>query len=416
MPTWKKYKLGDVAEIIMGQSPKGESSNKSGIGYPLLNGPTEFKSFNPIPFQYTADPKKISNVGDILFCVRGSTTGRMNWSDQEYAIGRGIASIRGKKGYPTSYVRYLIEYHLKNLLNIVTGSTFPNLSKENLFNYPIECPSSTNAIKIAEILGALDDKIELNLQMNKTLEALAMALYKHWFVDFGPFKEGEFVDSELGLIPKGWEVKRLGELLKIKHGFAFVGKYFTVKPNESLLLTPGNFASEGGIKFNWQKQKFYLGKYPEEYILKRGDLIIALTDLTQDCRILGSPAIIPDEDYKYLHNQRLGLIETKNEILSNSILFRFFNTKLFRGHVIGSKTGSTVSHTAPDRIYRIPFAVPKNGILNELSSQLKSFDKMIFNNLIENKDLIKTRDYLLPKLISGEIEVNAAENEIKEMI
>src|SRR5574340_467387 len=90
--------LGSIAEIIMGQSPPGETCNRSGKGLPLLNGPTEFGQSKPSPVQFTTDPRKRARLGDILFCVRGSTTGRMNWADQEYAIGRGIAAIRHKKG------------------------------------------------------------------------------------------------------------------------------------------------------------------------------------------------------------------------------------------------------------------------------------------------------------------------------
>ena len=88
---WKVIELGEIAEVVMGQSPFGSSCNQNGEGQPLLNGPTEFGSQFPTPVQFTTDPKKISKKGDLLFCVRGSTTGRMNWADQDYVIGRGIS-------------------------------------------------------------------------------------------------------------------------------------------------------------------------------------------------------------------------------------------------------------------------------------------------------------------------------------
>ncbi|OOP57394.1 MAG: hypothetical protein AYP45_03495 [Candidatus Brocadia carolinensis] len=95
---WKVTTLGDIAQIIMGQSPAGEFCNDNREGIPLLNGPTEFSSYHPNPVQYTTDPKKVAEKGDLLFCVRGSTTGRMNWADRRYAIGRGLASLRHIKG------------------------------------------------------------------------------------------------------------------------------------------------------------------------------------------------------------------------------------------------------------------------------------------------------------------------------
>jgi type I restriction enzyme, S subunit len=88
--------LARHAEIVMGQSPPGESCNTAGVGVPLLNGPTEYGPYHPTPVQFTTDARKIARLGDLLFCVRGSTTGRMNWADREYAIGRGVAAIRHK--------------------------------------------------------------------------------------------------------------------------------------------------------------------------------------------------------------------------------------------------------------------------------------------------------------------------------
>jgi type I restriction enzyme S subunit len=129
MSEWKTYKLGDVADIIMGQSPSGETCNSEGSGIPLLNGPTEFGTFFPTPVQFTTDPKKMSEIDDILFCVRGSTTGRMNWSNKKYAIGRGLAAIRHKKGKEYKYfLKGLIDFNLNKLLGNATGSTFPKMT------------------------------------------------------------------------------------------------------------------------------------------------------------------------------------------------------------------------------------------------------------------------------------------------
>src|SRR4030043_429000 len=94
--SFPQIKLNDVAHIVMGQSPKGSTYNKTGDGIPLLNGPTEFGPSHPIPVLWTTSSTKICSKGDILFCVRGSTTGRMNWSDKEYCIGRGIGAFCAK--------------------------------------------------------------------------------------------------------------------------------------------------------------------------------------------------------------------------------------------------------------------------------------------------------------------------------
>ena len=227
----RKLALGDVAQIVMGQSPLGETvSNDQGVA--LLNGPTEFGSHHPTPVQFTTDPRKTAEPGDILFCVRGSTTGRMNWADQEYAIGRGIAAIRHREEpILQPLVRGVIEIELPELLAQATGSTFPNVSASQLAEIPYPNLDGCKQRAIAQILGALDDKIELNRRMNQTLEEMARAIFQDWFVDFGPVRaklEGQepylpaelwdlfpdrLVDSELGEIPEGWVVRKVGEEL-----------------------------------------------------------------------------------------------------------------------------------------------------------------------------------------------------------
>ena len=224
--------LGEIAEIVMGQSPSGETCNNAGNGIPLLNGPTEFGPKHPVPVQYTTDAKRLGKEGDLLFCVRGSTTGKMNWANQTYAIGRGLAAIRGKNNYPNSYIRAAIELELNSLLNQATGSTFPNVSKDQLNAISLTKTSPEAATDIALIIEPIDDRITLLRETNATLEAIAQALFKSWFVDFDPVRakaegrepEGmpaeiadlfpsEFEESELGDIPKGWEIRKADLLL-----------------------------------------------------------------------------------------------------------------------------------------------------------------------------------------------------------
>ena len=168
---------------------------------------------------------------NILFCVRGSTTGRMNWADRDYAVGRGVAEIRHKTDLSLQpFVRAVIERELPDLLAQATGSTFPNVSAAQLASIPFPTLEIEEQRAIAHILGTVDDKIELNRRMNQTLEEMARALFKSWFVDFDPvrakldgrWRPGEslpslpahlyhlfpdrLVPSQLGEIPEGWDV------------------------------------------------------------------------------------------------------------------------------------------------------------------------------------------------------------------
>lgn len=180
--------LGDVAHITMGQSPPGATVNGK-AGMPLLNGPTEFGPHHPTPRQYTSDPRRVARRGDLLFCVRGSTTGRMNWADREYAIGRGIAAIRHRNGvHLQPFVRAVIESRLPTLLADTTVSVFRNVSATDLAGLRIPDLPLKRQKEVARILGTLEDKIELNRQMCDTLEAMVRATDKDGFVGFGPVR------------------------------------------------------------------------------------------------------------------------------------------------------------------------------------------------------------------------------------
>lgn len=179
---------------------------------------------------------------------------------------------------------------------------------------------------------------------------------------------------------KNWQKVKIGDLLKIKHGYAFKGEYFS-DFGKYLLLTPGNFTEKNGLILKGDKEKYYTGEIPENFILKKGDLIIAMTDLKQNAPYLGAPAFIDGDDL-YLHNQRLGLIQDLNtKIIDKSFLYWLFQSESFRSRVRGSATGSTVRHTAPERIYLIELFMPINiGEQRKIASILSAYDDLIENN------------------------------------
>ena len=205
--------LCKVATITMGTSPKGTTYNHEGIGLPLLNGPTEFGEIHPHCTLYTTDSKKECKTGDLIFCVRGSA-GRMNWADRLYSLGRGVCSIRGETPLDTKFIRYCIEWKLNALLNLAGGSTFPNLTKDTIRNFPI--PYLEFRHKIAAILSPYDDLIKNNTRRINILEEMARIIYRQWFVEFQfpGHEKVPMVESELGLIPQGWEIGKLGDIVE----------------------------------------------------------------------------------------------------------------------------------------------------------------------------------------------------------
>ena len=142
---WRIAPFSDIATVIMGQSPEGDDCNNAGIGEPLLNGPTEFGFYSPSPVQWTTNGKKHCVEGDLLFCVRGSTTGRMNWANQSYAIGRGLAAIHHKSDCTLNwFVKAMIDNSLQEILSAATGSTFPNVGKDLLNGFQVIIPDDNS--------------------------------------------------------------------------------------------------------------------------------------------------------------------------------------------------------------------------------------------------------------------------------
>jgi len=144
---WRVGKLEDITKITMGQSPKGESYNDEGIGTPLINGPVEFGNYFTNKSKWTTSVTKLSEFGDLIICVRGSTTGRFVKSDGVYCLGRGVCSFRAKQSQ--YFVDLLYINNIDKLLTYTTGSTFPNWDRQTLSNYPIilSCLDTTQSFE-----------------------------------------------------------------------------------------------------------------------------------------------------------------------------------------------------------------------------------------------------------------------------
>ena len=408
--------IADFVDVVMGQSPPG-SAVSGDIGIPLLNGPTEFGQHHPTPVQFTTDARKFANPGDLLFCVRGSTTGRMNWADQRYAIGRGIAAFRHRWADELQpFVRAVIEFQLPALLAQATGSTFPSVSASQLAAIPYPNFSEVEQRQIAHILGTLDDKIELNRQMNETLEAMARAIFKSWFVDFDPVRakmEGRmpagmdaatatlfpsaFQDSPLGEIPEGWKVGTLGEIAKnvrqsvkaseIDSDEFYIG--LEHMPRRSITLSEWQTASElGSNKYRFRKGEILFGKLrpyfhkvgvaPIEGVCSTDILVIQLIDSEWFGIVLG--------------------------IVSSDEFIAYTNAY---------SAGTRMPRTNWKDMSKYEIALPPIEVSQKYTEFIRPFIERIIENIHQSHTLSQIRDALLPKLLSGEIRVTDVDKRLE---
>lgn len=212
---WEEKKLGEIAEIIMGQSPIGESYNTDGVGTPLINGPAEFTEKYPVKIKWTTEAKKYCQKNDILFCVRGSTTGRMNISNDNYCIGRGVAAIREKSNNKTSFIEFILSRNINALLSLTSGSTFQNIDSKTLNDFPLFHTIIEEQTKIATFLTAVDEKLT-QLKKKKTL----LEQYKKGVMQKLFSQELRFKDDNNQDFPD-WQEKTLGEIAIFINGRAY---------------------------------------------------------------------------------------------------------------------------------------------------------------------------------------------------
>ena len=200
---------------------------------------------------------------------------------------------------------------------------------------------------------------------------------------------------------------QLSELINIKHGYAFKGEHIVSDNNNVVLVTPGNFKIGGGFQEN--KCKYFDGEFPLEYVLKAGDLIVTMTDLSKQVDTLGYSVLVPDNlERTYLHNQRIGLVQFKdgnNEL--KDYIYWYLRSYDYHRRIVGSASGSTVKHTSPGRILEQRLFLPQEQDKEKVHI-LKGINETISKNDVEKAKLKAIVDVILPKLMSGELDFSDA--------
>tara|TARA_Y100000589_G_scaffold330482_1_gene380218 strand:+ start:4142 stop:5212 length:1071 start_codon:yes stop_codon:yes gene_type:complete len=338
----------------------------------------------------------------------------MNWADRDYAIGRGIAAIRHKsKRELQPLVRAVVEFHLPSLLTQATGSTFPNVSSGMLSGLPWPDLDEHEQRAIAHILGTLDDKIELNRRRNQTLEAMARALFKDWFVDFGPVRakmEGRepylpadawqlFPDSlDDEAKPEGWEMVPASELIEFN-------------PSEPLRKgTPAPYLDMASLPTS--------GSWPEPPIMRdfgsgmrfrNGDTLLARIT---PCLENGKTAFVqclPDDTVGWGSTEYI-VMRPKSPVPAE-YAYLLARDDDFREHAIRSMTGTSGRQRAQrDSVAAFKLASPLDeNLWHAFARQITPIFDSIKSNAKASETLSALRDTLLPKLISGELRINDAE-------
>ena len=387
MEEWKEYKLGEVVNILDSKrvplSSKERSTRQGCYPYYGAQGIIDYIDDYLFDGTYLLIAEDGENLKSQKQNVAQLASGKYWVNNHAHILeSNGESDIR--------YICYLL--NTLDLSGYITGSAQPKLNQANLVKIAFKLPPFEIQKDIADCLSVFDNKIEVNRKINENLEQQAQALFKSWFVDFEPFKNGEFVESELGMIPKGWRVVELQDVLTIKRGGS-------PRPIQDYLSTSG---------YRWLKisdatacQSPYIYEI-KEFIkesglcktikLSRGSLVLSNSATPGIPKILGVDSCIHD-----------GWLYFPQSQLSKYYLYMLFKEK--RDFLLSQGNGSVFTNLKTDIVKAMKIAIPNEKIMSKFNTVLESLFILIENKTIESLRLAELRDTLLPKLMSGELKV-----------
>lgn len=422
--SWKETTLGIIADVQTG--PFGSQLHEADyvtVGTPIITVEHLVEDHivhsESVPKVSNEDKARLVKYslkeGDIVFSRVGSVDrcGYVSKKEEGWLFSGRLLRVRPSDIIDKIYLYYwLSQPYIKSFVKkIAVGATMPSINTALLSSVPIKYPTLSEQRAIAAVLSSYDDKIELLRSQNQTLEALAQAFFKEWFIDFNfpnaqdkPYKKngGTMIENELGEIPIGWKVYRLNEIVKMINGYSYKGEDLKNYSNEAL-VTLKSFDRTGGFQTRGFKPFNGNPKQNQEVLI--GDLIVSHTDLTQNAEVLGNPAIIFENGgFKkmYITMDLVKIISLKKEV-DNGFLYYLMRRREFKLHCLGYANGTTVLHLSKKAIPEYQLPLPSDFKLIEKFSKLSlRMIQKISNNTCQIQNLSNIRNALLPKLMENQ--------------
>ncbi|WP_235070808.1 restriction endonuclease subunit S [Turicibacter sp. TJ11] len=406
---WTISKIGDIAELRQGlqiASKKRLQSQELG-SIPLLkitDLPRKVFSeyVKDIPENYIATKE------DIIYTRTGQVG--LVYTDVEGCVHNNCFKvILDYNKFDKKYMYYYLNSpQVREYANIIaSGSVQKDLTHKAFKIVKVAYPSLKEQKAIADILSSLDEKIELNNQMNETLEEMAQALFKRWFVDFEfpneegqPYKSsgGEMIESELGMIPKGWTIEQIGKISEIQNGFAFRADEYVeqgIPVLRTLNIKDGIFENTNTV---FLPEEYKDSKY-SKYIFEKFDCALVMVGAG-----IGKIGLILDNTKGGLQNQNMWRFRSLNDAIPQ--LYLNFLVKQARDKSKNWGNGSAREFYRKDSFSKINVLVANHTLLKQFNELILQLYNKISENVAENEVLVQFRDTLLPKLMSGEIRVS----------
>lgn len=368
------------------------------------------------------DKAQVAGPGVIL--GRKGVVGSVYYIESDYWPHDTTLWVKDFHGNDPRFVFYFFKNFAPRLAKLDVGSANPTLNRNHVHPTETTWPSVPIQHAIARILGSLDDKIELNRQMNETLEAMARAIFQSWFVDFDPVRakaEGrqpagmdaemarrlfpdEFEEVNGREVPKGWRIETLGNVVEMTTGKSYTSD--ELQESTTALVTLKSFQRGGGYRQDGLKP--FIGKYKPEQVIRPGELVISFTDVTQAAEVIGKPAIVSanPEFPTLVASLDVGIIRPKDERVNVPFLYLLLRNDDYQSFIYGYCSGTTVLHLNKSGVPKYEFICPDPEVIKRFLTFSKPIFDEIENSIQQSRMLAQIRDALLPKLMSGKITLN----------
>jgi type I restriction enzyme S subunit len=404
---WRERSLGELTENFDGiRVPVKEADRRPGP-YPYYgaSGIVDYVD----SFLFDGEYLLIAEDGENL---RTRTTPVAFMARGKFWVNNHAHIVRGNQDTDTRFLMYALAQ--ADISGYLTGSTMPKLTQRNMNRIPLRVPALPEQRAIAHILGTLDDKIELNRRMSETLEGMARALFKSWFVDFDPVRakaEGRdpglpqpladlfparLVDSDLGEIPEGWEAKSLDEIARFLNGLA-LQKYPPVGDRSLPVIKIAQLRAG-----NTTGADRASADLDEDYIVKDGDILFSWSGSLECVLWAGGEGAL---------NQHLFKVTSATYPLWLCYLGVHLHLEHFR-HIAAGKA-TTMGHIQRHHLSDAQLVVPRAQLLRAIAEHIEPIIESLWKRAVESRTLAAVRDALLPKLISGELRVKDAQKFIE---
>lgn len=392
-----KYRLCEIVDITMGQSPKSEFYNTEKKGLPFLQGNRTFGFKYPTFDTYTTVMTKFAKAGDVIMSVR-APVGELNITPVDMCLGRGVCSLRMKNGNQ-SFLFYMMKYYVSHLIKKENGTVFGSVNRDDINGLEVDIPDDIEEQKkIARFLEMIDDKIELNNEINKNLEEQIRILCNAWLNDYVPFG---------GICPSDWLLTPLSSFAKFISGYSYKGT--ELQESSVAMATIKNFDRKGGFKLDGYKEIVPSSKLKPEHHAELFDTLVAHTDLTQNAEVIGNAEpVLSFSGYEdIIFSMDVVRVLPDKPTISKFLIAAMLKTQQFKTHCLGYVNGTTVLHLSKKALPEYSLMLPEDfTVLHPLDEAVSSMYKQMALNIDETVQLTNLRDALLPQLMSGEIDVS----------